>query len=263
MGVTSMMKVFNQWVATKRALCYTISVAILSQSFVSCVGAHFAESGKGHKYAYTFKMVEPVERGDLSFQDDSLKIEFQFDDATAHFQLQNLSSSILMVRWNQVSFGIDGKFSFVRHSVDFYSDTSWLNTSALIPPQGYILETIVPVQNVSFDGARWIEKDLFRTTDGSDSTVANSILTNVGRTVELVLRLQFGNVQKDYRFGFQVASVREISWDDYRPPKRIALSPTKKIHAELGREFTTAFIVVGFLVFVVFMLSLRKEPVSQ
>lgn len=253
----------NRKIAVKRTICYVLLVILPSESFISCAGGRFLGTGRGDKYVYVYEMIAPVKSPQMIFQDDSVRVQFKIDDSAVRFQLENLSHSIVYIQWNRVSLGIDNRFSFVRHSMDFYSDTSWINVSTLIPPGGYILETLAPVANVCFDGTRWVERDLFPTSDGDDTTIAKAIARNVGKPIVLILGLQAGSSQRDYKFEFRVSSVAEIQWKDYRPPKRNPPPQRQRSVVMLADEITAAFIIVGLLGFAAFMVSLKKQPVTE
>ena len=258
----SFYRILREHVLFKRGMCHILVAAFLSQTFVACAGGLFVSYPRGKKYAYSYKLIRPVASDDLTFRDQNVKMQFSFDESSLHFQMDNVSNSIMVVRWNRVSLGVDNRFSPVRHSVDFYSDTSSISTSVLIPPAGYILETIAPAENIRSEGAHWVERDLFPTTDHGDSATAAAILGNLGKNIVLMMRLQCGDSLVDYRYDFQVASVTEVAWNNYHPPKRNPPA-VRRPEAVVADEITTAIVVVGMLGFIAFMVSLHKSPVSE
>ncbi len=250
------------WMPLKRIVSYLLVILLPLQAFVGCSGGRILGTGKGTKYVYTYTMTQPENSSAMLFQDDSLKIQFSFDASAVRFQLQNLSSSTLTIRWERVSMGVDNRFYPVRHSADFYSDTSRLNATVPIPPAGYMIETAIPAENVRFDGTNWLEQDLFATTDRGSVSAAKKIERNVGKEVVFMLSLQFGGRLTDYKFVFRVASVTPIAWRDYKPPRRNPPVQPKQ-GLSIGDEITTAFISVGLLGFVAFMVSLKKDPIAE
>ncbi len=250
------------WQRVKRSVCFVLVIALPAEAFFGCAGGRFLGSGRGTKYQYTYALVAPFESSSTLFQDDSIKVQFIIDESAIRFQLQNISSSNLTVHWNRVSVGIDNQYHVVRHSIDFYSDTTRPNVTALIPPAGYVKEIVIPEENVKFDGTSWVETDLFPTTDRGRTAEARKIAQNVGKEIVLLLPLQFGDIERDYRFDFRVVSVTPIAWSDYQPPRRTPpVQPKQPL--SMGDEITTAFISVGLLGFVAFMVSLKKDPVAE
>ena len=219
--------------------------------------------GLGNKYVYHYKISYPEESRDMLYQDDSLIIQFKFDEAAIRFQMQNISYSDIRIDWTRASISINGEYFAARHKDNLYSDSAaGLSISALIPPFGYIRDLALPGKNVAFDGEKWVEKDLLPTTDGHSSLVQNKILKSVGKSITLLLPLQIGKVQKDYEFEFQVASVSKIQWQDYTPVRRVPQPPDPpKSHTIEG--VTAAVIVVGVLGFSAYMLTAKKNPAPE
>jgi len=92
------------------------------------------------------------------FQDDSIIIQFKFDDAAIQFQLQNISESPVTLDWGKASIGISDRYFGIRHASNFYWDTTRSN-SILMPPLGYLRDVIIPRDNINNDGAngwKWI-----------------------------------------------------------------------------------------------------------
>lgn len=253
----------DRWKRTKRTLCYVLLVILPSQAFVSCAGGHFLGMGRGNKYVYAYKMTVPVDNPLMVYQDDSLKIQFKIDAISVRFQLQNLSRSVMLVQWDKVSLGVDNAYTLVRHAINMYADTVLGRRSVPVPPLGYIQDLMMPVDNVFFDGSQWRQTDLFQTTDGGHDEMAQTIQNNVGKSIVIILPLQFGNNTKAYRFEFHIVSVKQILWRDYKPPRPIPPPSPKKTSIELADEITTAFIIVGLLGFAAFMISLKKQPVTE
>jgi hypothetical protein len=256
-------KIVSRWAAAKRSICYVLLIVFPSQAFVSCAGGRFLGVGRGNKYVYAYTMVAPVESPTMTFQDDSLKVQFKIDDAAIRFQLQNLTRGDMSVRWNKVTIGVDNAYSLVRHSVTMYSDTLLDNRSVAVPPRGYIQDLIFPMESVHFNGTEWVESDLFQTTDGGREAMAATIEKNVGKSIVVSMPIAFGPEEKTYRFEFRVVSVKHVLWRDVKPPKRPPPPRREKKKTELADEVTTAFIVVGLLGFTAFMVSLKKEPVVE
>lgn len=236
-------------------------IALVSQSFASCAGGNFLGIGIGSKYLYSYRMTAPVENRELVFEDGNVKAQFKFDDAAIRFQLQNLSPSDITILWNQVSMGVDNKFTPVRNSITFYLDTVWTVGSETIPPLGYVLEIVIPYHNVRFDGYRWVEQDLLPTTDKNE--LADVIMKNLGKSIKLMLPLQIGNEKRSYAFEFVVESVHQIAWKDHQSPRRNPPPIPKIPKTSVTDQVTTAIIAVGLLGFAAYVMTIKKDPISE
>ncbi len=254
---------FGRWKRVRRTICFVLSVAFLSEGFVSCAGGRFLSTGKGNKYVYSYAMVAPVKNPRLIFQNDSLKVQFRIDGSAIQFQLQNLSRVNMSILWKDVSIGIENKYLSVRNSLGMYTDTGQIRGSGLIPPLGFVQDLAIPANHVVFEGIQWTEIDLFPTMDMNKKTMADAIAKNVGKLLVLMLPLQFGSVRKEYRFEFKIVSVKRILWKNYRPPKRNPPPPPKQTHVQSADVVTSAIIIAGLLGFVAIMASLKKTPVAE
>ena len=248
---------------TRRTICYVLMVMLPSQAFLSCAGGRFLGTGRGNKYIYKYTMTSPTESGQMVFQDDSLKIQFNIDSWSIRLHLQNLTRSAIAVQWDKVSLGVDNMYSLVRHSINMYADTVLGKRSVSIPSLGLMEDVMVPVEKVFYDGSAWVQADLFQTTDEGRDELAQAIQKNVGKSIVAILPIQFGVRFKEYRFEFRIVSVKQISWRDFHPTNPIPPPPTKKPRIELADEITAAFIIVGLLGFAAFMISLKKQPVTE
>jgi hypothetical protein len=246
----------------KTKLIHIIAIVLSAGLFVSCATTSQFSPGKGSKYQYAYKLVYPVENSNLFFQDDSVIIQFKFDEAAIRFQLQNISESYLTINWDKASINIQGRYSGIRHARNLYGD-SVSNNSIVLPPLGYIRDIAIPRDNIYNDGDRWVEIDLLPTIDHKSLELKESIEKSVGRRIGLLLPMMFGSTAKNYEFDFQVDSVKRISWKDYEPFQRVPEPPNPK-RAVLGLDnVTTAIIAVGVLGFSAYVLSIKKSPPSE
>lgn len=232
-------------------------------SLTSC-SSSLGSGGRGSKYRYQFKMVAPSRSNEMLYQDDSLIIQFRFDDVAIKFQLQNLSESDLSIDWEKTSIGIEKRFYSVRHSSDFYGDTALRKVSVVIPPVGYIREVMIPREHVYFDGDKWVEVDLLPTMDKNSQALKQSILRSVGRSISVILPMRFGQAVKKYQFDFTVASVNLLAWASYVPEKRIPPPPPRGTTHSLKPDYlTTGIIVAGIVGFSALILTRKKDPATE
>jgi hypothetical protein len=246
----------------KMKLARGIVLIVFSGLLTSCATTSLFRPGIGNKYQYTYKLVYPVESTDLFFKDDSIIIQFKFDEAAIRFQLQNISDSYLTIHWEKASITLLGRHINIRHSGNLYGDTSSSNT-IMLQPLGYIRDIVIPRENIYNDGKKWVELDLLPTTDNKSPEREESIKKSVGRRIGFLLPAMFGTVEKNFEFDFEVDSVKQILWKDYEPFKRVPEPPSSS-HGALGLDnVTTAIIAVGILGFSAYVLSVKKNPPSE
>ncbi|MBF8248543.1 MAG: hypothetical protein HW374_1343 [Bacteroidetes bacterium] len=255
----------QETVPRNRSLGSVVVILVLLGALVSLTScsSSLGSGGRGSKYRYEFKMVAPAHNNDMLYQDDSLIIQFRFDESTIKFQLQNLSESDLSIEWEKSSIGVENLFYPVRHSSDFYGDTALRRVSVVLPPMGYIREIMIPRENVYFEGEKWVEVDLLPTADQNSNALKESILRSVGYPVSAVLSIKFGQTTKKYRFDFAVASVNLLAWSSYMPAKRIPSPPPQPQQAVKPDHLTTGIVVSGIVGLSVYLLSQKKDPAVE
>jgi hypothetical protein len=203
-----------------------------------------------------------VNNAQLLFLDDSVIIQFKIDEAAIQLQLQNISESNVTLDWGRASISINGRYFVVRHASNFYNDTTRSN-SIILPPLGYLYDAAIPRDNIYYDGSNWVELDLLPTTDHRSLPLQESIQKSAGERMSLMLPIIFGSTAKNYKFDFQVESVKRIAWKDYVPLKRVPSPPSPRHPATALDNVTTAVIVVGVLGFSAYFLSVKKNPAIE
>ena len=239
---------------------FTVLLMVL---LMGCASTTPFAPGKGSKYQYTYRMVYPVENAELLYQDDSIVVQFKFDDAALKFQLQNVSDVDVHVHWSRAAISINGRYYPVRHADNLYSDSTGSQASMILPPLGFIRDLAIPRQNEYFDGNQWVEEDLLPTTDNGSPELRDKILSGVGQSVTLLLPLQFENGNRNYEFEFQVSAVDRIAWKDFQPVKRVPPPPEPQHGRMAITQLTTAVIAVGILGFSAYLLTRKKSPAPE
>jgi len=240
-----------------------ILMALIAFILGGCGSTTQFSPGKGSKYLYTYTLMYPIESSELLFQDDSIIIQFKIDEAAIRFQLQNIADSDIRILWDRAAISINGQYVPVRHADNFYTDTSIIAYSMLIPSMGYVRDVVIPKNNVRFNGEKWIEEDLLPTVDRDDPVLRSEILQSVGKPITFLLPLEFGDVQKNYEFEFQVSNVTQIPWKDYVPVQRIPAPPEVPKKAGTYDRVTAAIVTVGVLGFSAYLLTTKKTPPTE
>ncbi|HVN47494.1 MAG TPA: hypothetical protein VMU30_01605 [Bacteroidota bacterium] len=249
--------IYNKFIKRKKLLLVLGAGCVLFLS--GCATTSSFTPGSGNKYQYGYSLIYPVHTDNLLFRDDSVIIQFKFDEAAIRFQLQNISRSTIHVVWNKVSLHKNGRYVSVRHADNLYTDHVDTAASVLLPPLGYMRDLVMPRNSIAFDGKEWVEDDLFPTTDNRNPALRTRIMHSAGQQIGLVMPIAFGSTMKNYEFDFQVDSVQQIPWKNYHPSKRFPEPPVSPRHPLLD-NVTTAIIVVGVLGFSAYLITAKKNP---
>ncbi|MGB2867893.1 MAG: hypothetical protein WBD36_05540 [Bacteroidota bacterium] len=247
------------WKGFGAVVLASVSAIVLS----SCAPTGAYGPGRGNKYRYVFKMLAPIQNNNLLFQDESIIIQFKFDDAAVKFQLQNVTAAACTIDWSKATLGVNGRFFPVRHADNLYKDSATATTSIPIPSLGYIQDLVIPRDNILYEGDRWGEIDLLPTTDNGSESARKSILQSVGKSIAVVMPLRFGNTVRNYEFDFQVASVERIFWKDFTPVKRIPAPPERPPQNQSLDQVTTAILALGILGFAAYLITIKKNPPTE
>lgn len=234
-----------------------IGVVLLS----GCSAASRLQSSLGNKFRYTYRLVSPSSGGRMVYQDERIKIAFRIDDAAIRFQLRNLSSRPIKVKWDDAAMSVRGRHYAIRNNRTVYLPDYRDNAAPAILPTGYIIDMAIPSENIWFDGDEWKERDLLQTTDRNSASIRERMRAFKGSMVNLILPIQAGNEVWSYTFQFQVTSVDSLGWDKYRKPRRpVPPANPARIKAGTGDQMITALVVAGLLGVGAIALTQKKTP---
>jgi hypothetical protein len=96
----------------------------------------------------------------------------------------------------------DGSAHKIIHSGVKYIARDTLMPPSTIPPQASMEDVVLPIENVSYAGGDWREKEMFPTSYSSAKQLQGNI-------VGLLLPIKFGvNNPSEYDFRFKIAKVQ-------------------------------------------------------
>ena len=215
---------------------------------------------KGRVYKYVYHMSAPADSKELVFRDAKILIRFDIDDGAVTYNLRNLSKQSLVVLSGSASIGVNDVYSSVRSTRNYYSDSTKFLFTTPILPQGLADDFVLPKDNVYYDGAKWVEKDLFLTADKNNAGARRNILKNVGAKVDLVLPVRVGNELTEYAFTFKVANILSLNPDSVKEQgSRLPAPPMPVRTISSNEQWTTIGIVAGVVLFSTFLFTRDKK----
>lgn len=246
----------------KTMTAFVVFLTVGSLLLSGCSGAAGIQSGTN--YLYTYKMKQPIVNDQLLFKDNYITIQFTFDQSAISFQLQNVSEASMSIVWEKVSIGVNKRTYSVRNTSTFYSLSAAVPTSLVIPPLGYVRETIIPRENVYMDKGEWIEKDLFLTNDRKNSKLKKAITGYVGGEISISIPVKIGEIVTDYSFTFNIAKVTPLPSKLLPPVKERPPAPkTPVMESSSGSTIVPIAIAAGVLGVAVYLLSQKKTPAAD
>lgn len=235
---------------------------IASLFLSSCSGLLNAPSGVN--YIYTYTMTGPQKNDQMIFRDNYLFIQFFFDASAISFQLQNVSEASMSIVWEKVSLSVNKRTYSVRNNSTFYSSGTPTFPMLVIPPLGYIRETVIPRENVYVDKDKWVEKELFLTNDRGSLRLKKAIASLVGSEVTLTIPVKIGEIVVQYPFVFKVSKISPLPSNVLPPVKeRPPVPKTSMQEAGVSSNVVPIIIAAGIFGVAIYLLSQKKAPAAD
>ena len=249
---------------TKRStIMKTMITYILICCFILSGCAGSLSASRGVNYIYHYSLVQPP-GADMIFRDDYIYIQFKIDESAINFQLQNISGASLSILWEKVSMGVNKRIFAVRNSSTLYSASTASPVTVVIPPLGYVRETVIPRENIFFRGGEWREKLLFRTNDRGSQKLRDGIKRMVGSEVTLTLPLKIGEVEVKYPFVFRIASVEPLPSNVLPPAKDRPMPPKTPVQeSSVGPSYVPILIAAVIFGVSAYFLSKKERSPSD
>jgi hypothetical protein len=245
---------------------HTVVSLILLLSLTGSMLTSCSSSGRlsreyGNKYVYNYRMTAPVQSSNLFYSDDRILVQFRIDDAAVQFRLQNIYHENVRIDWTQASIGVRGRYSPVRHAANVYSQELNYIISNIIPPHGYTQDFVIPMENVSFDGRRWTERDLLHTVDYGSPQFMRRIRENIGSPINLLIPLVFESDTLIYSFTFTVDRIERIPWERFRPLTRPVSPPGPADPDDTPSvdNLSVVMMATGMIGVSVYLLTMKKS----
>jgi hypothetical protein len=242
----------------KTIITYTvISSLILS----GCAGS--LSASKGVNYIYEYTMTQPLSK-EMTFRDNYIYIQFKIDASAINFQLQNISEASMSIVWEKVSMGVNKRIFSVRNSSTIYSLSNTLPVPVVIPSLGYVRETIIPRENISYKDGKWVEKDFFLTNDRGSKRLSVAIQKTVNSEISLTLPVKIGDVIVEYPFTFKVKAATALPSNILPPKKDRPEAPKIPMQESSVRpSYIPILIAVGIFGISAYFLSKKERTPSD
>lgn len=241
---------------------YRIVPMIVSAMMLSCSGSLHSPSGTN--FVYTYTMVQPRVDTNLTFRDNYIYIQFKVDASAISFQLQNVSEASMSIAWDKTSLGVNKRIYAIRNKSTFYSLGNATPVPLIIPSLGYIRETVIPRENITYEKRKWIEKELFPTNDRGSQKLRKAISGLVGSEVTLSIPIRIGEIIVDYPFVFKVSKITPLPSNVLPPVKDRPPAPKTPVQeASVGQDIVPIIIAAGVLGVAIYLFSQKKTPAAD
>jgi len=145
------------------------------------------------------------------YEDDYINIVWYVSSKQFNFKLTNKSNHTIKINWDDISFvDYDGKVGRVMHAGVKYTDRNSSQPASTVPKGASIEDILLPTENVYYISGQyggWREKYLIPCVYDTPEKFAAGAKDYVGKTMKVLMPIMIENVQNDYTFEFNIASL--------------------------------------------------------
>ncbi len=205
----------------KKAFIFTI----VAMAFTSCgmlqsytalydVALASVESPADAKAQFGETKVVSFKEGEVSkyrYEDDYIDIVWYVSTKQFNFTLKNKSNHTIKINWDDISFvDYNGSVGRVMHAGVKYTDRNSSQPASTVPKNASITDILLPTDNVYYISGQyggWQEKMLIPSIYKTPQDFAAGANSYVGKTMKILMPIMIENVQNDYTFEFNIASL--------------------------------------------------------
>ncbi len=145
------------------------------------------------------------------YEDDFIDIIWYVSSKQFNFVLKNKSNHTIKINWDDISFvDYTGKVGRVMHAGVKYTDRNSSQPASTVPKNASIEDILLPTDNVYYVSGQyggWRERLLIPSIYQTPQAFAAEANDYVGKTMKILMPIMIENVQNDYTFEFNIASL--------------------------------------------------------
>jgi len=153
------------------------------------------------------------------FEDEMIRILWRPSPVEMSFLLENKTDYSIRIIWNEAAYVSEKGESYrIIHAGVKYVDRDRPQVPSVIKEKGMLKDFVYPADYVSYTRDEWVERPLYvgwvekpllpYTQKGGDSqALLNSAQGYLGKTLQVLLPIQFENVTYNYVFTFKINDV--------------------------------------------------------
>ena len=203
----------------------TILFVFVAMAFTSCgmlksytalydVTLSTVESPADAKAQFGETKVVSFKEGEVSkyrYEDDYIDIVWYVSTKQFNFTLKNKSNHTIKINWDDISYvDYKGSVGRVMHAGVKYTDRNSSQPASTVPKNASITDILLPTENVYYVSGQyggWREKMLIPSIYNTPQDFAAEANDYVGKTMKILMPIMIENVQNDYTFEFNIASL--------------------------------------------------------
>lgn len=102
-------------------------------------------------YRLKYRLIGPVQSDELKFRDNIISVSFAVSDQSFQMNLANLTAYPLKILWSSADYtDVNNRSHRLMHSGIRYQDRNNAIPSQIVPPQGSVQQTVMPISSVVY-----------------------------------------------------------------------------------------------------------------
>lgn len=166
-------------------------------------------------YTYDIRMMSPTQTTQLTHEDDTMSITFDFEPKWINFELYNKSNDGIKIMWDEVSMSENGKAHRIIHKNTGTLKITEVQPPTSVPPRSKMIDQLIPSGSISYSRYSGITqmnvRTLYPITDGGDKKIRKRILNMKGQMIVIYFPYYVRNQYSSRNFEFLISDVRQVS----------------------------------------------------
>ena len=182
--------------------------SILATSvFTSCVSLSVGKYDLELKTASNINNGEKLQTSSLTANNSMVDVEWTPADEMLSVKLTNKTNAPIKIHWDEAVFvNVFGESFGVIHGDIKFAEKEKAQTYTIVANQSYIKDVVLPKDYVkrSTAGTGWIIEPMLPTKDFRESDLIQKGKALIGKTMRLIIPIEFNNTINNYEFTFVV-----------------------------------------------------------
>ena len=145
------------------------------------------------------------------YEDDTVRMRFQPTADRINIKFDNKSDQGIKMQWDDISIDFDGNSKRVYHKETGLSSKNLVQPPTTITPKGYLIDALIPSDNVTFTtvGKKTVPvyRALFPSQDYGQKRIKRMALAWKGKAINFYFPLRINESPKNYTIRLRVLDV--------------------------------------------------------
>ncbi|MDX1938131.1 MAG: hypothetical protein SFU21_13510, partial [Flavihumibacter sp.] len=145
----------------------------------------------GKFYTYKLAVIEPQKNDNMTFENDTMKVVFNFTHKGLVFNMYNKINEGIKINWDELSLSWNGNAQRVVHKETGILKTTDLQPPTTIPPYSNLSDILIPTDYITTYYLRGqptpLVMNVFTDADKNKKELGKKFLANKGKTASIYM----------------------------------------------------------------------------